>query len=90
MYCDGEEYAKRYAYMCVGWGALSYLTLCNPMDLQSHQTPLSIFLRQEYWSRLPSLTLGDLPNPAWTDVSVSPALEGGFLTTVPPGKPEII
>ena len=42
------------------------------------------FSRQEYWSGLPFPTPGDLPdlgiNPE------SPALAGGFFTTVPPGK----
>ena len=40
----------------------SCLTLCDPMDC-SHQAPLSIeFSRQEYWSGLPFLSLGDLTN----------------------------
>jgi len=30
----------------------------------AHQVPLSMgFSRQEYWSRLPFLSLGDLPDP---------------------------
>ena len=46
----------------------------------ARQAPQSIgFSRQEYWSGLPFLSLGDLPNleiePA------SPALAGGFFTT---------
>ena len=37
--------------------------LCNPMDC-SQQAPLSMgFPRQEYWSRLPFSSPGDLPNP---------------------------
>ena len=40
------------------------LTLCNPMDCTAHQAPLSMeFSKQEYWSGLPFLTPGDLPNP---------------------------
>ena len=51
-----------------------------------HQAPLSMeFPRQEYWSRLPFPTLGDLPNPGLEPTS--PALAGGFFTTVQPGKP---
>ena len=37
--------------------------LCNPMDY-SQQAPLSMgFPRQEYWSRLPFSSPGDLPDP---------------------------
>ena len=48
-----------------------------------HQAPLSIGLsRQEYWSGLPCLPLGDLLNPGIKPVSLmSPALAGGFFTT---------
>ena len=39
------------------------LTLCNPMD-RSRQPPLSMgFPRQEYWSGLPFLSPGNLPDP---------------------------
>ena len=39
------------------------LTLCDPMDF-SPQSPLSMeFPRQEYWSRLPFPTPGDLSDP---------------------------
>ena len=49
----------------------------------SHHVPLSMgFFRQEYWSGLPCLPLGDLPDPEVEPVSlVSPALAGGFFTT---------
>ena len=55
------------------------------------QTPLSMgFSRQEYWSGLPFLIHGDLPNPRIEPVSsVSPALAGKFFTTEPYGKPYI-
>ena len=43
------------------------------------------FSRQEYWSRLPFPSSGDLPDPGIKPES--PALAGGFLTTEPPGKP---
>ena len=47
------------------------------------QAPLSMrFPRQEYWSRLPFLSPGNLPNPGVEPVSLmSPALAGGFFTT---------
>ena len=41
------------------------------------------FLRQEYWSGLPFLSLGDLQDPGIE--STSPA--GGFFTAEPPRKP---
>ena len=55
----------------------------------AHQAPLSMeFSRQEYWSRLPFFTPGDLLHPRIKPVSLeSPALAGGFLTIAPPWKP---
>jgi len=53
---------------------------------RSYQAPLSIgFSRQEYWSGLPFLSPGDLPDPRIEPTS--PALASGFFTIVPPGKP---
>ena len=43
------------------------------------------FSRQEYWSRLPFPSPGDLSDPGIEPVS--PALAGRFFTTEPPGKP---
>ena len=52
------------------------------------QDPLSVgFPRQEYWSRLPFPSPGDLPNLRIE--LMSPALVGGFFTTEPPGKPAV-
>ena len=58
----------------------------------AHQVPLSIgFSKQEYWSELPFPPPGDLPNPGTEPASLaSPALAGGFFTTVPPGKPHML
>ena len=42
------------------------------------------FPRQEYWSRLPCTPPGNLPDPGIE--LTSPALEGGFFTTEPPGE----
>ena len=70
------------AYVC------SVVSLCDPWTV-AHQAPLSLeFSRQKYWSRLPFLTPGDLPNPGMETVSLlSPALaEGSFM---PPGKPQV-
>ena len=44
--------------------------------------------RQEYWSRLPFPTAGDLPDPETEPVSLaSPAVAGRFFTVDPSGKP---
>ena len=54
----------------------------------ARQAPLPMdFPRHEYWSGLPFLTPGDLPNPGIEVVSLaSPAVAGGFFTTAVPGK----
>ena len=43
------------------------------------------FLRQEYWSKLPSPFPGDHPDPGIE--AASPALAMGFFTTEPQGSP---
>ena len=43
------------------------------------------FSRQEYWSGLPCPPPWDLPHPGIKPIS--PALQGRFITTEPPGKP---
>ena len=54
----------------------------------AHQAPLSIgFSRQEYWSGLPFLSPGYLPDPGIEPRS--PTLEADALTSEPPGKPLI-
>ena len=55
----------------------------------THQAPLFMeFSGQEYWSGLPFPTPGNLSIPGIEPASVvSPALAGGFFTTVPPVKP---
>ena len=65
---------------------LSHVQLfVTPMTV-AHQAPLSMgFFRQEYWSGLPFSTPGDLPDPGIKPGSLaSPALAGGFFTTVSP------
>ena len=49
----------------------------------AHQPPLSMgFFRQEYWSELPFLPPGDLPDPGIELASLaSSALAGGLFTT---------
>ena len=55
----------------------------------ARQVPLSMgFFRQAYWSRLPCLPPGDLPNSETEPTS--PALQADSLLTEPPGKPMCI
>ena len=75
LYCKGNQL----------WvaGAQSRLTLCVPWPV-AHQAPLSMgFSRQEYWNRLPFPPPGDPPDAGIKPTSlVSPALAGGFFTTL--------
>ena len=58
-------------------------TLCGPMDC-SPPAPLPMeFSRQEYWRGLPCPPPGDLLDPVIESLSlISPALAGGFITTI--------
>ena len=57
-------------------------TLCNPMNGSPPGSSVHGFSRQEYWSGLPCLPPGDLPNPGVKPASLlSPALAGRFFTT---------
>ena len=71
--------------MCV----LSHFQLFVTPWTVACQVPLTMrFSRQEYWSGLPFLSPGDLPDPGIKPMSpVSPASAGRFFTTEPPGKP---
>ena len=62
----------------------SSLTLCDPMGCSPPGCSVHGILQQEYLSKLPFPTPGDLPNPV--NELVSPALAGGFFTTAPPGE----
>ena len=67
--------------------SLNHAQLFVTPQTVAHQPPLSMeFSRQEYWSGLPFLTPGDLPDPRLEPVS--PALAGRFSTAEPPGKPK--
>ena len=64
----------------------SCLTLCDPMDCITPQTPLSTgFSRQENWSGLPFPSPVDLPDHGIK--AGSPALQADSLPSEPPGKP---
>ena len=64
-------------------------TLFDPWSI-AYQAPLAMgFSRQKYWRGCHFLLWGIFPNPRIKPAfPVSPALTGGFFTTVPPGKPE--
>ena len=68
---------------------LSHVQLFATPWTVAHHAPLSMgFSRPEYWSGLPLLPPGDLPDPGIKPTSLmSSALAGGFFTTEPPGKP---
>ena len=69
---------------------LSQVILFVTLWTVAYQAPLSMeFSRKEYWSMLPCLPPGNLPDPGVEPMSpASPALAGGFFTTEPPGKPK--
>ena len=72
--------------MCV----LSHVQLFAALWTVAYQAPLSMeFSGQEYWSGLPFLIPGDLPDWGIEPSSIaSPALAGGFFITEAPGKPQ--
>ena len=60
----------------------SYPTLCDPVAHSPLGSSVLGFSRQEYWSRLPFPSPGDLPDPGIKPISLeSPTLAGGFFTT---------
>ena len=63
---------------------------CDPMTV-ARQAPLSMeFPRQEYWSRLPFPSPGDLPDPGIEPRSLaSSVLACRFFSTEPPRKPQV-
>ena len=64
---------------------LSHIQLFETPWTVAYQAPLSReFSRQEYWSRLPFPTPGDLPDQGIEPTS--PVLAGGFITTAPLGE----
>ena len=68
---------------------LSCFGLFATPQTAAHQAPLCMgFPRQEYWTELPFLSPGDLPNPGIEPAPLSSAaLAGRLFTTVLPGKP---
>ena len=64
--------------------SLLSLTLCYPMDCNPPGSSVHGFSRQEHWSGLPFLPLGNLPNPG-IELGSS-ALQADSLQSEPPGK----
>ena len=56
----------------------------TPWTVAYQASPSMGFSRQEYWSGLPFLSPGDLPDPGIEPRS--PTLEADALTSEPPGK----
>ena len=74
--------------MCTHSQPLSCIWLFSIPWTIAHQASLSMGLpRQEYWSRLPFPSRGDLSDPGIESTSAVPALGGRFFTTEPLGKP---
>ena len=65
------------------WNTAKAVLICATLWTAASQVPLSIgFSRQEHWSALPFLPLGDLLNPGIKFTSLTfPALAGRFFTT---------
>ena len=64
---------------------LSHVQLFETPWAAAHQAPLSMeFPKPEYWSGLPFLSPGDLPDPGIEPISF---VAGVFFTAEPPGKP---
>ena len=76
-----SNFLPSYPHVCMCLVAQSCPTLCDPI-----QASLSMgFSRQKYWSVLPFLSPGDLPDPGIKPRF--PALQADSLLSEPPGKP---
>ena len=73
--------------VCVCTQSLSCVYFATTRTV-AHQAPMSMGLfRQEYWSGLPFLPPGDLPDPGIEPTSpASPAFQADSLSTEPSGK----
>ena len=75
-------------WCCAVLSHSSCILLCVTLWTVAHQAPLSRgFSRQEYWSGLPCLPPGDLPDSGIKPTS--PALKANFLPSEQTGKPWI-
>ena len=68
--------------------AQSFPTLCDLMDCSPPGSSVHRIPQQEYWSGLPFLSPGDLPDPGIEPES--PTLQADASPSEPPGKPVCI
>ena len=61
---------------------LSCVWLCDPMDCGMPGASLHGDFHKKYWIGLPFSTPKDLPGSGVENISASPALAGGFFTTI--------
>ena len=74
--------------MCAVLSHFSHVQLFVTLWTAAHQAPLSMgFSRREYWSGLPCLSPGDLPDPGIEAAPPCLLHCRRFFTTEPPGKP---
>ena len=85
---NGESSINVYEH-CVRAKSLKFcLSLCDPMDCSPSDSSVCGNLQARTLGRLSCPLPGDLPDPGIKPTSLAIlALPGGFLTTVPPGKP---
>ena len=74
-------------HLCSCSVAKSHLLLGDLMDCSPLGSSDYGISQQEYWSRLPFSSPGDLPDPGIEPTSL--ALARMFFTTEPPGKPSV-
>ena len=88
LYTYTNSHTHTYIYVvcvCMHAQSLSLIQLFAIPWIVACQAPLSIeFSRQQYWSRLPFPSPGDLSDPGMGPAP--PALADRFFTTEPPGK----
>ena len=92
LYSRNEYNIVKQLCVCVCVCVLSHVWLfATSCTVACHALLSMEFSRQEYWSRLPFPTLGDLSHPGIEPTSLKPpVLAGGFFTTVSLGKPTIL
>ena len=86
---EGSQTIKHKATISpVQYELLSHARLFATPGTAAHEAPLSMeFSRQEYWSRLPFSSPGDLPDAGIEPRA--PALQVSSLPSETPGKPKV-
>ena len=100
-YLSRSVFQTMLSLLLKGWKSITkspfiriYELSCSAVynSLQSHglTTPSMRFSRQEYWSGLPFLPPGHVPNPGIEPAFLSsPALQADSLSTEPMGRPSL-